>query len=380
MSTYSVRVVPVELLPHPNADSLSIVMVGQYQCVVRTGDWKGVDSGVYIPPDYVVPDIDCFQFARSSAKFSEGRCQDGETWMKGIRIKVRKFRGQWSQGLLMRVQDFGRDVTNPLIEWQGSQSDNMDMPTAVLPRIGDDVMERLGIGRYEPPVAQSLSGVEAAPPALIIPVYDMEHWEKFAGLLVEGEPLYVTEKIHGCNVRMVYTEGKFFVGSHRRWVVEDPKNAYWRALRETPCLAYWLENHPDVVLFGEVYGDVQDMTYGKKKGSGDIEVRFFDVMRAGKYLTYPEVFYLIRSDETLMMATDIAVPHPNAAGDIPWVPVIAKVPYTPETLRGLADGKSLIAPDQIREGIVVRPVENRMSVETDRVVLKVVSMDYYARD
>ena len=55
MSTFRCDVVPVTLEPHPNADSLSLVRVGGYTVCVRTADWEGVDRGVYIPPDSVVP-------------------------------------------------------------------------------------------------------------------------------------------------------------------------------------------------------------------------------------------------------------------------------------------------------------------------------------
>lgn len=47
--------VPVVLLPHGNADSLSVVQVWGYTCVVRTEDWRNIDRAAYIVPDTLVP-------------------------------------------------------------------------------------------------------------------------------------------------------------------------------------------------------------------------------------------------------------------------------------------------------------------------------------
>ena len=78
MSNHSCDVVQVKLEEHPNADSLSIVRVGGYQCIVRTEDWKDGDLAVYVPPDSVVPDTEAFAFLGDHK-----------------RIKVRKLLANW---------------------------------------------------------------------------------------------------------------------------------------------------------------------------------------------------------------------------------------------------------------------------------------------
>src|ERR1035437_7205677 len=95
MSDHKCEVVPVVLEKHPNADSLSIVNVfDSYEVCVRTDDWVGIDKGVYLPPDTVVPDTEQF-------KFLEGH----------LRIKARRFRGVDSYGLLVPVPS---DLTDKL--------------------------------------------------------------------------------------------------------------------------------------------------------------------------------------------------------------------------------------------------------------------------
>src|SRR3990170_4514689 len=106
-STHVAEVVSVVLEAHPNADALSIVRVhSAYTVVVRTQDWVGVDKGVYIVPDSVVPDSEGFSFLNGKR-----------------RIKVKRLRGIISQGLLVPAPE-------------GSN-------------IGDDVSELIGISHYE---------------------------------------------------------------------------------------------------------------------------------------------------------------------------------------------------------------------------------------
>ena len=97
MSDHRCEVVPVVLEKHPNADSLSVVKVFDgYTVCVRTADWEGVDKGVYIPPDSVVPDTEQF-------KFLEGH----------LRIKAKKLRGINSYGMLVPVP-----VMEDVVGWE----------------------------------------------------------------------------------------------------------------------------------------------------------------------------------------------------------------------------------------------------------------------
>jgi len=51
-----------EVKTHPNADNLEIIHIAGYQCVVKKGDFKAGDLGVYIYPDSVVPERKEFEF------------------------------------------------------------------------------------------------------------------------------------------------------------------------------------------------------------------------------------------------------------------------------------------------------------------------------
>jgi len=61
------------------------------------------------------------------------------------------------------------------------------------------------------------------------------------------------------------------------------------------------------------------------------------------------------------------------------VPVLYEGPYIKEKMLKLSSGKSTMA-DHIREGVVIKPTEERWHDEVGRVQLKLVSNEYLAGD
>jgi len=319
-STHRVEVVPVVLEPHPNADSLSIVRVfdGYFVCV-RTADWQGVDIGAYIPPDSIGPDTEVFEFLGGHR-----------------RIKVKRLRGVISMGLLVPAPE-------------GSS-------------IGDDVTAALGVTHYEPPASISTGGEAIKPPPGYRPVYDVESLRRYASAFIPGEPVMVTEKLHGANARFAYLDGGgFFCGSRTEWKKESAENVWWRALRAYPELRNFPSSCPGATVYGEVFGQVQDLKYGSAKG----EVRFaaFDILVGSEWLGAER-------------AREWSAPF-----DLPWVPTIASsMPFDLDRILELAEGPSLVlGADHVREGCVVKPIEERTDPVVGRVCLKVVGNGYLER-
>jgi len=167
MSTHKCPVVPIKLEIHPNADSLSIVRIGDFSYCARTADWLNVPLGVYVEADYVVPaDRPEFDFLKESHKVIENN------GIKGYRIKVKKLRSIVSMGLMI--------------------------PAPEGAKIGDDYREHYGIVRYEPPEAMPTGGEATKPPPGFRPVYDIENAYKYAHLFIDGEEVVASEKVHGC--------------------------------------------------------------------------------------------------------------------------------------------------------------------------------------
>lgn len=324
MSTFKAEVVPVTLSPHPNADTLSLVPVFDYTAIVRTVDFAGRDRAIYIPVDAIVPD-------RPEFAFLEGH----------RRIKAKRLRGVFSMGLLIAAPD-------------GAE-------------IGDDMTETLGIMKYDPDVFQdrpvsTAADTAAAPPGLAPCYTDIENMRRYRGVLKDGEPVIATEKIHGANARYLVVDGELHCGSRTRWVKDMGAGVagsmWWNAARNCGLASKIPEGF---VVYGEVYGQVQDLRYGS--AAGEVRFRAFDVLdrTAGRYLDAGDLTQ--RLDEW----------------GIDRVPTIYAGPFDFSTLEEIAEADSVVdGAGGIREGLVIRPVAERFD-HMGRVVLKLISQRYLLR-
>ena len=317
VSEHTCDVVMIKLQQHPNADSLSLVLVGDFQCAVRTADWKDGDLAVYSPPDSVVPETKEFEFLG-----------------KHRRIKARKLRGEWSVGLLI--------------------------PAPSNAKVGDDYMEQLGIVHYEPQVCGHFTtgGDNITPPSGFIPTYDVLNFRKYSKLFQDGEEVIVTEKIHGANARFVCVNDVMYCGSRKFWKQEDPNNLWWKALLHNTALEAWLRHHQDLVVYGEVFGQVQNLKYGST--DGNIFFAAFDILKGDKWLDFDE-------------AHEIGAP-------LPWVPLVYRGPFDKDKILEFAEGDSSYpGANHYREGVVVKPIHERTDRRIGRVQLKVVGNRYLSK-
>ena len=56
MGAFECAVVRVSVETHPNADAIEIAKVGDYQSIVKKGQFNTGDLAVYIPEQAVVPE------------------------------------------------------------------------------------------------------------------------------------------------------------------------------------------------------------------------------------------------------------------------------------------------------------------------------------
>lgn len=326
MSTHAVEVIRIDSIePHPNADTLGLVRINGFTCAVRLGAFQPGDLAAYIEPDYIVPETPEFEFLG-----------------KHRRIKVRKLRGTYSMGLLVRAPD-------------GAS-------------LGDNVMDVMGITRYDPEI--KFQGVSMGPQMAesphsslgSIPKYDLESWRRYGRLLVDGEDVYVTEKLHGTNARYAWRDGRMWCGSRTQWKAQDPGCLWWRILETEPWITEWCKESPYTVLYGEVFGQVQDLQYGAAKGQ--TWFRAFDVLHGIEFLP-SSIFH---SGDGILWKTPMK-----------RVPLVYKGPYSAELVETLAVGDSTFCPGQVAEGIVIKPREERYDARLGRVALKLVSNRYLER-
>lgn len=354
MTEWLVEVVKIDKIqPHTNADKLEIVTVhDDYPCVVAKGQFKQGDLAVYVPVDSIV--------STSQPEFSF--LGKGPT----ERIKAKRLRGTFSMGLLVPARP--------------------DM------RVGDIVADQLGVIKYEPqardakgrPTGSSgYSSGENAPDVSWMPLYtSINGLRRYKQVLTEGEPVIITEKIHGQNARFIWHRGNLWVGSHTK-VKREPKEItwwdkvkYWTAKlalrnpdppRRVLMTNWWyvakkynlanaLQLFPDVVFYGEVYGSCQDLHYDSP---GDLKLVLFDALENQRYVSYDRLKAMCKAME------------------LPIVPELYRGPWH-VTLTTLAEGQSTLAP-HVREGFIVRPEEERSQDRVGRVIFKQIGEGYLLR-
>ncbi|POX53956.1 RNA ligase (ATP) [Streptomyces sp. Ru71] len=349
MSTLRVTAEVLTVHEHPDADALELAQVGLYRAVVAKGAYRTGEAAVYIPEQAVLPDALIEELGLT------GRLAGGAA----NRVKAVRLRGELSQGIVCRPRALA----------------GVDLLRAA--REGTDFAELLGITKWVPPVPPTMDGeVESAPE--LLPWVDIENIQRYPDVFAPGEPVVLTEKLHGsaCLLTYVADTGRVFVsskgfGAKSLALKEDPRNLYWRAVRAHGVaeVAAGLARRLGagrVGIFGEVYGaGVQDLTYGAD-GRRDHALGYavFDVSAE----------------------IDGAVRWLDAAelldGELPLVPRLYEGPFGIDRVLEWASGRETVSGRELhlREGVVIRPARERYSPVTGgRAIAKAVSPAYLTR-
>lgn len=354
MSLAEVPVVKIDLRPHPTADTLSLVSVYGYQVCVKTEEFANVKTAVFVPPDYIVPATERWAYLGSSR-----------------RIKVHKYRGERSEGVL-----FPADPTD---------------------KVGDNVLEKHGIVKWESNAdrlenaregkkknsfkwwrlkswlfwwrirQQKAEHKKASPPGHVHK-YDVESARRFP-VLQDGEIVVITEKIHGANARYVYSfkTKRLHVGSHTCWKRRGSADWWNAAVDQNSWIERVCKANPDCVFYGEVHGrSVQPLDYGYLPG--EFGLRLFDIYE-------PSTGWASWDRLTEFFFRDPEIQNH-------WVPIIY-IGVWREDLEKTAEGKTKVNSDKafkagrhIREGVVVEPWIPRSSPGIGRVKVKYINPAY----
>ncbi len=358
MSTLQVLVVQIEdIISHPNADKLEVAVIAGWNCVVQKDAFKKGDIGVYFPIDSILPELLEYKIFGPDSKIV----------LHKHRVRTIKLRGAISQGLLVRPATIG-------------------LPEGT---VGADLTEYLGVTKYEPPVPefQKFQG-RIATKKEVNPHFHkytkIENIKNYKQMFEPEEDVVATEKIHGTNFRAGWVpfvaitwaekikkffgfspEWQFVFGSHnvqlQHKMLYDgfyEKNVYAQMVKK-----YDLEKKipKGFVLYGEIYGDgiQKDYSYGLMNNQHDMVC--FDIMKDGVYLNFVEA-----AD----MAHGLGIPQP---------PILYSGPFSGLDLEILVLGPSLLGPQKVREGAVIRSHEEKKSI-LGRKVLKAISPEYLLKD
>ena len=364
MSSLFVKICTFTLAPHPNAERLNLAYPTgtEWQCCVGKELVEG-ELGVYIPIDSLLSPELATTLGLPSAKDD-----------KKYRIKTIKLRGVVSQGLLVGLQsliDKGlvpADALEPLVEDEEAVFGSLRAWQE-----GDDLAEALSITKYVAPEPGQggQPGHAVHQPAGFDKYTDIENGKNFARQLVEGEEVVVTEKVHGANFRAGWIASAsentfpfeanrvFYVGSRRMCLDEGVLDNSWTRIAHKLRLADKLADMPGTIIYGELYGKgMQKLEYGRS----DADLILFDVYDGKRYLSHDE---LVAFCEKL---------------ELPMVPILYRGPWSDAVKEYRAGPTVLGKGAHIREGVVVRPVEERWDPRLGRVLLKYISEDYLLKN
>ncbi|QNS08999.1 RNA ligase (ATP) [Streptomyces xanthii] len=348
MSTLRVTAEPLTVHPHPNADALELAQVGLYRAVVAKGAYRTGEFAVYLPEQSVLPAALIEELGLT------GRLAGGNA----DRVKAVRLRGELSQGIVCRPTALA------------------EVDLAAAAAAGTDFAERLGVTKWVPPVPPTMNGdVESAPE--LLPWTDIENIRRHPDVFAPGEPVVVTEKLHGtaCLVTYCADDGRVRVsskgfGAKSLALAEDPRNLYWRAVRghavaEAAARLAGRLGATRVGIFGEVYGEgVQDLSYGADGRRDTLGYAVFDVSaEIGGQVRWLDAEALL-------------------AGELPLVPRLFAGPFDLDRVLELAEGRETVSGRglHLREGVVVRPaVERHSPVTGGRAIVKAVSPAYLTR-
>ncbi|RFS26402.1 RNA ligase (ATP) [Chitinophaga silvatica] len=317
-----------DLQPIVDADQIEVATVKGWKLVVKKGEFRINDHAVYCEIDSFLPVIEKFEFLRKTSY----RKMAGQ---EGFRLKTIRLRGQVSQGLLLPIS---------ILEGYNYE-------------LGENVAERLGIVKYEPPMPAELAGVAKGNfPSFIFKTDE----ERIQNLTKEYESFkqhtfYVTEKLDGSSATFYLNEGIFGVCSRNLDLQESENNSFWQVARELDLEKKLTSLGKNLALQGELIGEgIQSNPYVVK---GQV-VRFFNVfdIDTQTYLPLPAFREIMESL------------------DLQHVPILDesfKLPETTDALLALAEGTSVLSSAE-REGIVIRSIDRQISfkVISNKFLLK----------
>jgi RNA ligase (TIGR02306 family) len=282
-----------EIIPIPGADNIETVLVGGWQAVTKKGEYQVGNLVVIATTDAVIPQD--LSDAMNVTNYLR----------KGGRVRTVKLRGVYSECLIMNKN------TIPALRKYPTISE------------GEDLMELLGIYKYEPPVKQiqlaSGKKIRYQNNPNFHVYYKFPNLKNVAGMFTEEDVVEITRKIHGTNARYgivkktklsvwdkikkflrladEWIEYEYVYGSHNVEKGSDSQGFYstdvWRTIAEKYYIKeklwkYAKMNGADnigdgVVVYGEIYGAGIQKNYDY--GLTDIEFVVFDITENKQYLT-----------------------------------------------------------------------------------------------
>ncbi len=159
-------------------------------------------------------------------------------------------------------------------------------------------------------------------------------------------------------MRVSCQDNQIYVGSRNMWKADVEGSDFWRSFRSVPGLKNFITENPHLCIFGESYGNVGGFPYDCK--AGERKFVAFDIYNIN------DLSWFNPSD-----LLEICKKY-----EIPTAPLLYHGPFEMNKILELAEGKSTLNKNHVREGVVVSPAEDRRDYRGNRVKLKCVGLGY----
>ncbi|MBR1404615.1 MAG: RNA ligase (ATP) [Treponema sp.] len=330
------------------ADRIEVVSVLGWKCVAKKGEFKKYDLCVYFEVDSFLPIKPEFEFLR------EGCYKNNELNGEGFLLRTRNFRGQVSQGLVLPLS-----ILNGITPTDGS-----------VWKSGDIVTEQLGVRKWEIAEVATGSGKIIGNFPHGIPKTDEIRVQAEPDLIkeFEGVPYYISTKMDGTSVTMYLIDGAFGVCSRNYEIADDEASPAWKYVHKHGIIE-------KIKKGAEAVGLKNIAVQGEFCGEG-IQKNPLKLVSPAWY-----VFTLRNMESGKRLGLKLMQEFCKAA-ELDMVPIEEtgdNLPYkTVEALIERAKGK--YASGNLKEGIVIRPVESTYSkILEGPLSMKVINNDYLLR-
>ena len=328
----------LEITPIEGADAIELVRINGWQCVTKKNEFQVGDLGIFLEIDAIPPDNSIFQFLWMA---KDGAAQPRPD---KFRIRTMKLRGALSQGLFLPLSSFDLGAV----------------------AAGDDVTEKLGVTKYEPPIPAGSGGEIGGLFPGFVPKTDEIRVQSAPEVLDEifNSPYAITLKYDGTSATYCVDprDGKF-LACGRNYSIVEGDNHYWRIARQLDLPAK-LAAHPNMAIQGEICGPrIQKNKLELKQ----IQLFVFNVYDLAKhrYLDHQEARDFLAKIEVPAVET---------------LEIGASFGYNQNSLLALAEGKYPGTQNE-REGLVVRPLhERRSEILAGRLSFKAISNRFLLKE
>jgi RNA ligase (TIGR02306 family) len=335
-----------EVAPAINSDNLEIVKFEDitWQVVAGKGNYTVGQRVLYIPLDSCLPEYLIAMLGLEGRLAKGGYDETGKKLLN--RVKSIKLRGNMSEGLIVSEELLGFSL-----------------------KPNHDYSEELQIKKH---VEEEVVNMDTSlmPMPSYLSIYDIENLQKFPDVFEElkQRPVIITEKVEGSNWwATINRDGEIVVGQRKNAIKHNPQHAWYKAfyaqgLDELLVRLMGKNDVETITLRGEIIGPKIQGNYYK---IAEHRIYVFDMMLNTKYIG-AYTFDLFMQEYGVLTAPKLESNNFST--------------FTLDDALEFSNRQSLINPDKMAEGIVIKPTSEDQHEEIGRLMLKIRSPQYLEKN